>query len=99
VTRQRGKDKRFVYLQLTAVGQVRVQAIQQAREDAVGQLLTPLTADEQIKLLSLLTKLANHSPLDEIAEEHICRLCNIHLCPLPACQERVGLWQSAPSPL
>ncbi|NEQ48096.1 MAG: winged helix DNA-binding protein [Leptolyngbya sp. SIOISBB] len=97
VTRQRGEDKRFVYLQLTAAGQVRVQAIQQAREEAVGQLLTPLTTAEQIQLLSLLTKLANHSPLDDIAEEHLCRFCNIHLCPLPACQERVEQWQAAPT--
>lgn len=99
VTRQRGADKRFVCLQLTAAGQVRVQELQQAREDAVGQLLTPLTDDEQTQLLSLLTKIASHSPFDTTAEEHLCRFCNIQLCPLPACQERVEQWQSAPAPL
>ena len=92
VERQRGDDRRFVQLQLTSAGHDMVQEIQQTKFEAVSNLLKPLTTQEQQQLLSLLAKLAVQSSVTEIAEEYICRFCDVHACPLPDCQERVQAW-------
>ena len=93
VERQRGDDRRFVQLQLTSAGQAMVQEIQQTKVEAVSNLLKPLTTQEQQQLLGLLSKLVEQSNGTEIAEEYICRFCDVQACPLPACQERVQVWQ------
>ena len=95
VERRRGDDRRFVQLQLTAAGHTLVEAIQQAKVDAIAHLLQPLTQPEQQKLLSLLIKLAENASNTESVEEYICRFCDAQVCPLSACQTRVQAWQKA----
>ncbi|MGF1480857.1 MAG: MarR family winged helix-turn-helix transcriptional regulator [Cyanophyceae cyanobacterium] len=93
VERHRGSDRRFVQLQLTSAGHAMVQKIQRAKFEAVFNLLKPLTAQEQQQLLSLLSKLAEQSQSKELAEEYICRFCDIQACPLSTCQEQVQAWR------
>lgn len=93
VERHRGHDRRFVRLQLTSTGHQMVQAIQQAKVEAVSNVLTPLNSQEQRQLFSLLTKLAGNANMTVLTEEHICRFCDIQSCPLPVCKERVDTWQ------
>lgn len=93
VERQRGEDRRFVQLQLTPAGRAMVQAIQQAKVEAVSEVLKPLALQEQHQLLCLLSKLAGQSSGTELNEEYICRFCDVQVCPLPVCTERVQAWQ------
>ena len=93
VARRRGDDRRFVQLQLTPAGHTMAQAIQQARMEAIANLLKPLAPQEQQQLLSLLSKLAAQSSYTVLAEEYICRFCDIQTCPLLVCRERVQVWR------
>lgn len=95
VERHRGDDRRFIKLQLTRAGHNMVQEIQQAKVKAVSNSLKSLTLTEQQQLLSLLSKLAEQSNCTELAEEYICRFCDIQACPLSACRERVQAWQQS----
>lgn len=95
VERQRGDDRRFIELQLTPAGHNMVQEIQQAKVEAVSNSLKSLTLTEQEQLLSLLSKLAEQSNCTELAEEYICRFCDVQACPLSACRERTKAWQQS----
>ncbi|NJS16857.1 MAG: hypothetical protein HC787_08410 [Nostocaceae cyanobacterium CSU_2_110] len=50
-----------------------VEQIQQAKVEAVSNLLKPLTTQEQQQLLSLLSKMAEQYSSTEVVEEYICR--------------------------
>ena len=95
VERQRGRDRRFVQLYLTAKGRETVQSMQQARIEAISTFLRLLTAEEQDQLLSLFTKLAVQQSESLLEEgEHICRFCNAGACSLSECQSRIQRWHA-----
>ncbi|MBF2016226.1 MAG: MarR family transcriptional regulator [Rivularia sp. T60_A2020_040] len=93
VERHQGNDRRFVHLQLTVAGKAMVEQIQQAKVEAVSNLLKPLTIQEQQLLLNLLSKIAEQYSNTEAVEEYICRFCDINRCPLQVCRERLEAWQ------
>lgn len=88
VTRQRGTDRRFVKLELTPSGDQQATERLAQRHQAIATLLAPLSEAEQAQLLGLLTRLVTGHSLPEAEADHICRLCDIHACPLPFCAER-----------
>lgn len=92
VERHQGNDRRFVHLRLTSDGKAMVEKIQQAKIEAVSNLLTPLTLQERQQLLSTLSKMAGQYSNTEALEEYICRFCDMHKCPLPVCQQRLAAW-------
>ncbi|MBE9216166.1 MarR family transcriptional regulator [Plectonema cf. radiosum LEGE 06105] len=93
VERHQGNDRRFVHLRLTLAGKVMVEEIQQAKVEAVSNLLKPLTTQEQQLLLSLLSKMAGQYSSTEVVEEYICRFCDIDECPLLVCKQKIETWQ------
>jgi DNA-binding MarR family transcriptional regulator len=92
VERHQGNDRRCVHLQLTSDGKAMVEKIQQAKIEAVSNLLKPLTQQEQQQLLNILSKMAGEYSNTEVLEEYICRFCDINNCPLPVCKERLEAW-------
>jgi DNA-binding MarR family transcriptional regulator len=85
VERRAGKDARSVALQLTPQGRRRARAVLDARRHALEPALAVLTAAERAQLVRLSEKLLGSLTRDRVHSDHICRLCDLAVCPDATC--------------
>lgn len=81
--RRPGPDRRTLALFLTAAGRRAAHRALTQRAASLREVLTPLNAEEQTQLLSLLEKLAPGLAADRGQALTVCRLCDREAC----CQE------------
>ena len=79
------EDARSRALVLTAAGQRAALAAARKRLDVLDQMLSPLTAAERRQLEPVLEKLLGALTTDRWDARHICRLCDLPTCEMPAC--------------
>ena len=80
-----GPDARSRALVLTPAGQQAALAAASKRLEVLSQLLSPLTAAERHRLEPVLEKLLGALTTGRWEARHICRLCDLPTCQLPAC--------------
>jgi DNA-binding MarR family transcriptional regulator len=85
VERKAGPDGRTVALHLTASGRRLARAVQEARSGVLNQALDLLTGAERAQLLRLAEKLLGGLTRDLPHSDHICRLCDLAVCPEQSC--------------
>jgi DNA-binding MarR family transcriptional regulator len=85
VERKAGPDGRTVALHLTANGRRQARAVQEARRGVLDEALRLLTGQEQGQLLRLTEKLLGGLTRDRDHSDHICRLCDLAVCPGSTC--------------
>jgi len=85
-----GEDRRAVHFYLTKEGEAAVKPILVARCAAVDGYLNVLTKAEEEQLAGLLDKLMRPLATDGFAISHICRLCNLTVCPAEQCPMHAG---------
>lgn len=85
VERRSGKDARSVALQLTAQGKRQARAVLQARQGTLEPALNALTGLERAQLLRLTEKLLGALTRNRQHSDHICRLCDLSVCPDASC--------------
>jgi DNA-binding MarR family transcriptional regulator len=85
VERRSGRDARSVALQLTSQGKRRARAVLDARNRALEPALGALTAAERAQLVRLTEKLLGSLTRDRRHSDHICRMCDLSVCPDPTC--------------
>jgi MarR family transcriptional regulator, negative regulator of the multidrug operon emrRAB len=78
-------DARSRALILTPAGQRAAQAAASKRLDLLGRMLSPLTAAERRQLEPVLEKLLGALTTDRWDARHVCRMCDIPTCDMPAC--------------
>ncbi len=78
-------DARSRTLVLTPAGQRAALAVARKRLELLDQILCPLTAAERRQLEPVLEKLLGALTNDRWDARHICRLCEIPTCQMPAC--------------
>jgi DNA-binding MarR family transcriptional regulator len=79
------RDARSRALVLTPAGQRAALAAARQRLDVLNQMLSPLTAAERRQLEPVLEKLLGALTIDRWDARHICRLCDLPTCEMPAC--------------
>ncbi len=79
------QDARSRALVLTPAGQQAALAAARERLEILDQVLSPLTAAERHQLEPVLEKLLGALTTDRWDARHICRLCDIPTCEVPAC--------------
>jgi DNA-binding MarR family transcriptional regulator len=85
VERRAGRDARSVALQLTPQGRRQARAVLDARRKALDPALAALTPAERAQLLQLSEKLLGALTRDWAHSDHICRLCDLAVCPEATC--------------
>ena len=80
-----GDDARSRALVLTDAGQRAALAAARKRLEILDQLLSSLTAAERRQLEPVIGKLLGALTSDRWDARHICRLCDIPTCQMPAC--------------
>jgi DNA-binding MarR family transcriptional regulator len=85
VERRAGRDARSVALQLTAQGKRRARAVLDARQQTLDPALAALTPAERAQLVRLTEKLLGRLTRDRRHSDHICRLCDLSVCPDATC--------------
>jgi DNA-binding MarR family transcriptional regulator len=85
VERKAGPDGRTVALHLTATGRRQARAVQEAREAALRRAFQLLSPAEQGQLRRLSEKLLGGLTRDREHSDHICRLCDLSVCPEASC--------------
>jgi MarR family transcriptional repressor of emrRAB len=80
VRREPGADGRSVSIRLTPKGAALVTEIRAAREAALEEVLTPLSAGERAELTALNEKLLAGITGGRADAGHICRLCDADAC-------------------
>ena len=78
-------DTRSRALVLTPAGQRAALAAARKRLKILDQMLSPLTAAERRQLEPVMEKLLGALTADRWDARHICRLCDIPACAMPAC--------------
>jgi MarR family transcriptional repressor of emrRAB len=78
-------DARSRALVLTPAGQRAALAAARKRLQVLGQMLSPLTTAERRQLEPVIEKLLSTLTSDRWDARHICRLCDIPTCQMPAC--------------
>jgi MarR family transcriptional regulator, negative regulator of the multidrug operon emrRAB len=81
--RRDARDGREVQLVATPAGHEAARRVRAAREAAMAEVLTGLSATEQEALVPLLERLLASMTVDRHAARHICRLCDIDACGHP----------------
>jgi MarR family transcriptional regulator, negative regulator of the multidrug operon emrRAB len=79
------QDARSRALVLTPAGQREALAAASNRLEILGQMLSALTAAERRQLEPAIEKLLGALTNDRWDARHICRLCDIPTCQMPAC--------------
>jgi DNA-binding MarR family transcriptional regulator len=79
------EDARSRALVLTPAGRRAALAAARKRLEILGQMLTPLAAAERRQLEPALEKLLGALTSDRWDARHICRMCDIPTCQMPAC--------------
>lgn len=85
VERRAGRDARSVALQLTPQGRRQARSVLDGRRRALDPALGALTPAERAQLLRLTEKLLGALTRDREHSDHICRLCDLAVCPEAAC--------------
>jgi DNA-binding MarR family transcriptional regulator len=85
VERKAGADGRTAALHLTAAGRRQARAVLDARRSALAPALALLSAAEQAQLSRLTEKLLAGLTRDRRHSDHICRLCDLAVCPDATC--------------
>lgn len=85
VERKAGADGRTSALHLTAAGRRQAREVLEARRAALAPALALLTTAEQGQLARLTEKLLAGLTRDRRHSDHICRLCDLAVCPDASC--------------
>ncbi len=85
VERKAGSDGRTAALHLTAAGRRRAREVLDARRTALAEALALLSVAEQGQLARLTEKLLGGLTRDRLHSDHICRLCDLAVCPEDTC--------------
>jgi len=85
VERRAGKDARSVALQLTPHGRRQARGVLDARRRSLEPALGALTATERAQLARITEKLLGSLTRDRLHSDHICRLCDLAVCPDSTC--------------
>lgn len=80
-----GADRREVALALTEAGASLRAAILAARAASLGDALKSLSSDDQARFGEMLATLLTGLTEGRQAADHICRLCDEHVCGLDLC--------------
>jgi DNA-binding MarR family transcriptional regulator len=80
LVRGEGSTRRSVQLYLTESGQRQVDRVLGGRDDALGRLLAPLTAEEHEVLAGLAARMLRQVDRDRCAADRACRLCSWPSC-------------------
>ncbi|MGK5740483.1 MarR family winged helix-turn-helix transcriptional regulator [Micromonospora sp. URMC 103] len=89
VERRPGADARSRALHLTPAGAAAAGDVLRAREEALAELLAPLSAEQRTHLAEAARTLLRHEVTDARSLAHLCRLCDRGRC--PACPVYAGL--------
>ena len=85
VERKKGKDRRSVVLSLTRSGNRAFDELRRKRRQAVGEVITVLSANERMQMTRLAEKLLQQLTVDRASGDFICRLCEVDSCPQDRC--------------
>ena len=85
VDRRDGPDGRTSALHLTRRGGARRRAILDGRGEVLIRALRSLSPDQRAVLTGLLETLLGSLTRDRLHADHICRLCDEHVCPGETC--------------
>lgn len=85
VRRGAGVNGRSVSLTLTATGQRQAEDVLARRDRELADTLTALTEQERSTLELLLEKLLGGFTHDRTVGDHLCRLCDVRVCPAETC--------------
>ena len=91
VERRPGPDGRTRSIVVTAAGREAALAAQDRRADAMQALLEPLDAEDRRRLAGLLEKLLGGLTHGRDDAFHICRLCDLRVCPQDRCPITLGV--------
>jgi DNA-binding MarR family transcriptional regulator len=83
--RRPGRDQRSVAVFLTDKGKQAADRVLDSREDVLTAALSPLTLGERKILTASLEKVLAAITTDRAHADHICRLCDLSVCPDRVC--------------
>jgi DNA-binding MarR family transcriptional regulator len=83
--RRSGRDGRSVALWLTAAGRRHYHLVLEQRRKLLDEALELLTGTEQAQFIRLTEKLLAGLTRDRAHSDHICRLCDLSVCPGESC--------------
>jgi DNA-binding MarR family transcriptional regulator len=83
--RRPGRDQRSVAVFLTDKGKQAAARVLGSREDVLTAALSPLTLGERKTLTASLEKVLAAITTDRAHADHICRLCDLSVCPERVC--------------
>jgi MarR family transcriptional regulator, negative regulator of the multidrug operon emrRAB len=85
VVRGSGTDDRSLALRLTREGKSRAEQTLTQRQKVLAEVTADLTKPEMQILEKLVEKLLVRLTTDVHKADHLCRLCNTHVCPQDVC--------------
>lgn len=83
--RRAGRDGRSVALWLTPAGKRNYHLVLEERRRILADALGLLSGTEQAQLIHLTEKLLAGLTRDRAHSDHICRLCDLNVCPETSC--------------
>lgn len=78
-------DSRASTLHLTDKGMEEMQSILQERYKVLGQIISPLSIQEQTVFLGLISKILEGTVKDRQTSDSVCRFCDLTSCPQECC--------------